>query len=357
MAASSPTVQLLADAFSVSLKAKVYTYEAYCAEKTRRGGELYSEELNILKLFELSYMSAPFGDDPANSLSVTASLQGMSISATSTASSTATESVPAYDEFLIIVKNIIGKSSTLSFQTTLATTTVLDLKKTLSRTEGGAGGVPVAQQRLVFASEPLEDDTKSLASYGLHNEAVVYLVVRTDTKGAASEVYHIDPKLLHPSYDYDFTNINDAGQTFRRGGYPYYRPCGWKRLALRVLGMFGEDKWLGSTGSAPGEWPVCYHGTANGPDEKNIAQAGYELSKGRGFQYGKGVYCTPYVTVAEKYAEEFEHNGRRYKILLQSRVSPQDLKIISERMPGDGEYWVQPDQEKIRAYSICYKQI
>ena len=197
MAASSPTVQLLADAFSVSLKAKVYTYEAYCAEKTRRGGELYSEELNILKLFELSYMSAPFGDDPANSLGMTASLQGMSISATSTASSIATASVPAYDEFLIIVKNIIGKSSTLSFQTTLATTTVLDLKETLSRTEGGAGGVPVAQQRLVFASEPLEDDTKSLESYGLHNEAVVYLVVRTDTKGAASEVYHIESLFLY----------------------------------------------------------------------------------------------------------------------------------------------------------------
>jgi len=355
MAASS-IVQLLADAFSVSLKGKVYTYEAYCAEKAKRGGELFTEELNILKLFELSYISAPFGDvDPASSLG--ASLQGMSVSASSsstTSGSLATASVP---EFLVIVKNIIGKSSTLSFHTTLASTTVLDLKKALSVTEGGAGGVPVAQQRLVFASQPLEDDTRSLESYELHNEAVVYLVVRTDTKGAASEVFHIDPKLLHPSYDYDFTNINDAGQTFRRGGYPYYRPCGWKRLALRVLGIFGEDKWLGSTGSAPGEWPVCYHGTANGPNERNIAQDGYELSKGRGFQPGKGVYCTPYVKVAEKYAVEFEHSGRRYKILLQSRVSPQDLKIIPERTPGDGEYWVQPDPEKIRAYSICYKQI
>ena len=89
----------------------------------------------------------------------------------------------------------------------------------------------------------------------------------------------------------------------------------------------------------------------------NIAQVGYELSKGRGFQFGKGVYCTPSIEVAVKYAQVFTHNGKRYQMILQNRVSPENLKIITEKKPGDGEYWVQPQQGRIRAYSICYRQI
>lgn len=334
MAAAPATVKLLADAFSASLKSKVYTYDNYTAEKARLHGDLYSEPLDIMKLFELTYITGPFGDDPAE------------VSLASMAEATGSET------FLIIVKNIVGKSTTLSFSSTLATTSVRDLKKAIEAKDN----VPVSQQRLIFSSEPLEEDHRSLASYDLHNEAVVFLVIRTGTSGTSSEVYHIDPNLLHPSYNYDFTNINDAGRSYRRGGYPYYRPCGWKRLALRVVGVFGNDKWLGSTGSAPGEWPVSYHGTASTADG-NIAQVGYELSKGRGFQFGKGVYCTPSVEVATKYAQEFTHNGKRYQIILQSRVSPENLQIIKEKKPGDGEYWVQPQHDCIRAYSICYRQI
>ena len=334
MAAAPEMVKLLADGFSASLRSNVYTYDDYIAEKARRGGELYSEQLDIMKLFELSYMSGPFGDDPAEVSLATA------------------DSNPTGEEFLVIVKNIVGKSTTLSFNATLATTSVRDLKKAIQAKDA----IPVSNQRLLFASEPLEEDHRSLASYNLHNEAVVYLVIRTETSGIASEVYHIDPNLLHPSYDYDFTNINDAGHSYRRGGYPYYRPCGWKRLALKVLGRFDDDKWLGSTGSAPGEWPVSYHGTASTADG-NIAQVGYELSKGRGFQFGKGVYCTPSIEVAVKYAQEFTHNGKRYQMVLQNRVSPDNLKVLKEKQSGDGEYWVQPQQDCIRAYSICYRQI
>lgn len=333
MAAAPATVKLLADGFSASLKSKVYTYADYTAEKTRLHGDLYSEPLDIMKLFELSYVSGPFGDDPAE------------------VSLASAEPNPTGEQFLIIVKTIVGKSTTLSFDTTLATTSVRDLKKAIQAKDS----VPVSNQRLIFASVPLEEDHRSLASYNLHNEAVVYLVIRTDTSGVASEVYHIDPDLLHPSYDYDFTNINDAGHSYRRGGYPYYRPCGWKRLALKVVGRFGNDKWLGSS-NTPGEWPVSYHGTASTADG-NIAQVGYDLSKGRGFPFGKGVYCTPSIEVAVKYAQEFTHNGKRYQMVLQNRVSPENLQIIKERRSGDGEYWVQPKQDCIRAYSICYRQI
>ena len=122
------TNQLLADSFSVSLRSNVYTYDAYTAEKARRGGDLYSEQLDIMKLFELSYISGPFGDDPAE------------------VSLATPQPNPTGEEFLIIVKNIVGKSTTLCFKSTLATTSVRDLKKAIQAEEE----IPVSNQRLLF---------------------------------------------------------------------------------------------------------------------------------------------------------------------------------------------------------------
>ena len=104
--------------------------------KARRGGDLYSEQLDIMKLFELSYISGPFGDDPAE------------------VSLATPQPNPTGEEFLIIVKNIVGKSTTLCFKSTLATTSVRDLKRAIQAEEE----IPVSNQRLLFASEPLQED-------------------------------------------------------------------------------------------------------------------------------------------------------------------------------------------------------
>ncbi|CAF4983115.1 unnamed protein product, partial [Rotaria sp. Silwood1] len=93
----------------------------------------------------------------------------------------------------------------------------------------------------------------------------------------------IDMDCLAPEFDYDYTNIRDNDKKFRRGNQPYERPCGSRRIALKVTDKFGPDNaWLGMKGDAPDEWPVSYHGTAR-HNAMNIAEGGFKLSKGKRF--------------------------------------------------------------------------
>ena len=111
------------------------------------------------------------------------------------------------------------------------------------------------------------------------------------------------------------------------------------------------------TDASPGEWPVSYHGTKK-ENAKGIAAEGYKLSKGNRFLYGKGIYSTPNIEVAEKgYAVNFNHGRTTYKVVFQNRVCPNGLKIIPDEKTRSGEYWVQPEDKLIRPYGLCIKQV
>ena len=176
-------------------------------------------------------------------------------------------------------------------------------------------------------------------------------------RGGCCPTFYIDDSLLDPAFDYDFTVKKDDGAVFYRGDKCYYRPYGWKRYALKVLDRYDDNKWLGRsghrTGSSDGEWPVSYHGTGVNVIGR-IAQEGYDLSKGKRFRHGRGIYSTPSIDVAAKFAERFEHEGETYKIVFQNRVSATDLKVIDV---GKGEYWVQPHDRLIRPYGICIRRV
>ena len=182
----------------------------------------------------------------------------------------------------------------------------------------------------------------------------LHLVLRL--RGGGAPTYYIDDSLLDPAFDYDFTGKRDDGTVFYRGGERYYRPYGWKRCALKVLNRYSNNKWLGDAGhrvgSCDGEWPVSYHGTGVNVSG-SIAQEGYNLSKGKRFLYGKGIYSTPSIEVAAKYAHRFYHKGKPYRIVFQNRVSTTDLKVIDIDTTGKGEYWVQPHEDLVRPYGIC----
>ena len=184
--------------------------------------------------------------------------------------------------------------------------------------------------------------------------------------------YYIDDSLLDPSLDYDFTGKVDAtmvlykactrslfqtGLVSLNNGRKTLLPSLWKRYALKVLDRYGDNDWLGRaghrTGSCDGEWPVSYHGTGVNVSG-SIAQEGYNLSRGKRFRYGKGIYSTPSVDVAAKYAHCFSHHGHDYQLVFQNRVSAIDLKVIDS---GVGEYWVQPSEGAIRPYGICIRRI
>ncbi|CAL8299783.1 unnamed protein product [Lota lota] len=142
-----------------------------------------------------------------------------------------------------------------------------------------------------------------------------------------------------PPFDYDFTNIKDGKRTFLRGEERYVRPCGWSRVALRVLGYDGGDAWLGT---GPSSWPVSYHGnrmdgalgvtvTRRGPATEGEGPEFLEAAAASlvaGATNGRGVYSSPDVGVAESFCKRFRSrgDGKTYKVVLQNRINPQHRK-------------------------------
>ena len=95
------------------------------------------------------------------------------------------------------------------------------------------------------------DDTSTLANYNICNNSVIKLSVRV--KGGSNELFYLDDTYLDPTWDYDFTDIDDGDTEFMRGGHRYYRPCGWKRIAIKVLKKYPDgEAWLGHNGSESG---------------------------------------------------------------------------------------------------------
>lgn len=83
--------------------------------------------------------------------------------------------------------------------------------------------------------------------------------------GGSLPRYKLDERELDPVFDYDFTNEKDDGEKYLRGGFEYRRPYGWNRVAIKVIGKYESDDWLGPDGirtyQSQNEWPVSYHGT------------------------------------------------------------------------------------------------
>ena len=83
---------------------------------------------------------------------------------------------------------------------------------------------------------------------------------------------------------------------------------------------------------------------------------GYDSTKGKRLKYGKGIYSSPSIKVAEDYANNFESstNNKNYGVVIQNRVCPSKLETITTR---HGEYWLQPDDKLIRPYGLCIKEV
>ena len=259
----------------------------------------------------------------------------------------------------IYVMTLVGNKYPL---TVSSCTSITHLKIALS----AQAGVPPSEQRLLYSGKTL-DDRETIESSEIPNGAYVYLVIAPVAVGGGNW-YQMDDALLDPPYHYDFTGLNDAGQKFMRGGYEYKRPCGWRRFAIKVLGLkyYTDDKWLVQRDAASGEWAVSYHGT--GINElQSISQSGTAI--GPGHPFVKGAYSSPSVEmVARYYSKQFSHNGRLYQVVLQNRVNPDiaggHFQIIpASRTKVGADYWVSPLHDNndgvydVRPYGILIRDV
>lgn len=194
-------------------------------------------------------------------------------------------------------------------------------------------GILCTKQNLIYCGQET-DEGHLLSEYGIQDSHQISLV-RWKAMNS-DDLLALDKDSLDPAYDYDFTNVNDAGQRLTRGSLEYRRPCGWKRYAIYVLGKYENEVWLGCSNSE-NEWPVSYHGTRHSVIS-SIAQTGYDLTKHKRFARGCGIYSTPYISDAKCFAQSFEIGGQEYMIDLKNRVNPKNLIKLTNKETGNGEY-------------------
>ena len=267
------------------------------------------------------------------------------------------ENVRPEDLFDVHVKTITGSTTTIQVT---GDHSIAEVKAAVEI----KANIPARDQQLMFNKRRLQDHD-TISELGVPPSGTIFLLIRT--RGGGPDM-QLDPNDLDPSYNYDFTNVSDDGKTYIRGGKVYNRPYGWKRFAIKVLGIYGSDTWLGPNGmrteQAQGEWPVSYHGTKL-ESAKAIMNTGYKAGPRQLF--GKAVYSSPDLNmVFARYAQTFSHKGNQWEIVLQNRVNPapDHLIIIPASNTGVGaDYWLSPKQDKdnsvydIRPYGLLFKKI
>lgn len=185
-------------------------------------------------------------------------------------------------------------------------------------------------------------------------------------------------RLSKNQLDYRGNRTKDWGVGQKRGREQYYPPEGWIGIGIKVFDKYFNDKWLDMQ-NKPGEdeWVVAYHGVGRGQCVRDvngipssIIGMGFKAGKAQehkncedsyhpGNKVGEGVYCTPYINIAEEYAGKSEINGIEYKTVIMVRVKPSARRqCVSHEESRVNKYWVvngTPDE--IRPYRILYKRV
>jgi len=168
--------------------------------------------------------------------------------------------------------------------------------------------------------------------------------------------------LVEDTFDFrfnqDFSEVKDDGRELYRGGERYLLPVGWKRFSVKVHGKYddGDNSWLKEDESG---WAVTYHGTSES-SLPGILSTGFKVGPGQKFsaETGKGIYCTPWIDVAQHYSEPKPVDGHCVQVVLQLRVRPSAIKKVTKAPTEiENKYWVINDPKDIRAYGVLIREL
>ena len=101
---------------------------------------------------------------------------------------------------------------------------------------GGKHGITVDSIKLLCGGKELQD-CQTIAHNGIQLDDTIHCLIGADN----SFSYKFNISDLDPKFDYDVTEITDDGERYERGGFPYERPYGWNRIAIKVLGKYSDD--------------------------------------------------------------------------------------------------------------------
>ena len=181
-----------------------------------------------------------------------------------------------------------------------------------------------------------------------------------------------DCKIPKEKFDYKGNFISpNTNNNNKRGKEIYIPPYGWYGIGLNVIGKYdeGDDKWINDN-TEEGKWAIAYHGInykLNSDKIKNVlndiilndgiskaineSKANKDNIRNRGKEVGKGIFLTPFISIAEHYTGIISFNNKKYKVLLMARV-----KIENIREPEKSNFWVL-NQEDVRIYRILLKEV
>ena len=192
-------------------------------------------------------------------------------------------------------------------------------------------------------------------------------------------------------FDLEWNRDSGWGEGEQRGPpdhlIDYDPPLKWYGYGLNVKD-YPDNEWLGYEHSE-GEWYIAYHGTniagpileqgfkyTDDPDHQCCENSDNvnELTKKKYKKLDRGVYVTPFISVAEDYSNDNDKEGvcfneKKYSLVFMCRVNPHHVRMQKKFDSHDKHscYWVVSGEkldskknkkydDEIRPYRILIKE-
>ncbi|CAF3628675.1 unnamed protein product [Rotaria sp. Silwood1] len=167
--------------------------------------------------------------------------------------------------------------------------------------------------------------------------------------------FQLQPNDFTPEFNRDYEK-SEILESEMRGGYPYYRPIGWYRHALKIDHKHLDDAtWL-SCDNADDEWPVAFQGThQNTINNGSLQFDGIEMNEPRLYL---ATHCNggSHPRFTEVFSVKVSNkNTENYRLVFQCRVQPK-MFTVHESSIEKGEMWRFADPKAIRPYGLLLKK-